>query len=1723
MNAPQPQDPAQLDQARRFFQYLKEFTQLKSKPRRTSDSDTLLWLHALPEERAIVNAARPGAAGPTEEWVTVHKPRFTPAPVLPEDLRPWVTGPENNPQQPPTIRTQLVVETEVVDDDLQVQRIQETLFLDEEAAVRRAWLDYEARWQRWAQEESRAREIQKVYSQLYDFHQKLSAFGETYELRLGLGYLAWKTPGGDEVRRHLLTARAALDFDALRGVLGVTAAGDGARTALEQDMLDADDRVLPQLQQSIESALAESGEDLWSGQTLPPLLESWVNAAGDLGIYEDDLKPPRGVGSAPVVHWAPALILRKRGERSLTAAYDQLIGQLSTGALPDSTRRFMGQGPDEGQAPREPQSADSTVYFPLPANDQQRQIIRRIAREPGVLVQGPPGTGKSHTIVNLVSHLLATDQKVLVTSHTARALKVLREKFPAELLPLCVTHLRGEEGAQAALQGSVGEILHRSTSRQPDQERRHEEALHSALERAKQAEDAQLDQLQRIREAETGTLNLYGFVGKAQQIGEQLRLQEPHFDWLHGLIDLRQASPITDAQAQRLLFLWRDLGPEEAQELTLPRPDAAHLPAPELLLHLVQAEQEAQRQADDHAQARDDAAYPALLAATSEARKALLVAALALNAGVETERRRPLPWLPGAVNALLSGQMSRWQDVQARSDQALPDLLQRAAWVEATSLSGTEGHEPEALRHDAQTVLDHLQAGGNWGNFLIRPAAVKNRQYLRESVRVGGRAADTPDALRDLLDVLRLRASLRQLAELWASQGVTVGGPLPLQVAELEEQRLALARLAGLQILLSAAQEAVRAVPGLPEPRWWEAQERAALVATAQAADAAHEAQSRKELLEAVLPGLEGLSVTGRAHEVVAQLLQAVQTRDAGAYAEAYQHAQHLAARQALWNERQALDAQLRTAGAPLADELAHSAADPAWDSRLSALVAAWNWQRADAELTLLADPEAELKVREQLASSREIQRRTLGELAAARAWRSTLDRLTFKEQSALVGWQQAVKKIGKGTGKHAGKWRQVAQQELEAARTAIPAWIMPLHLVAENFSVQPGMFDVVIVDEASQAGPEALFLTFIAKKIIIVGDDKQIEPEGVGIDTAQVNALVARYLYDFRSAHVIGDVKSSLFGFGAFTYPARIGLREHFRCMPEIIKFSSDLCYPEPLIALRQFGADRLQPLVARHVEDGFTMKVRGDAVNRPEARAIVDQIKACIANPRYADKTFGVISLVGDSQAEEIASLLLAEVSEAELEARKLVCGNAYSFQGDERDVIFLSMVDSPSDGKRAALRARDNATFQPRYNVAVSRARDQLWLFHSVDLPDLHPQDMRASLIRHVRNPELGGWQPLRTDAISSLRELAARRGRGHTPAPAPFDSWFEVDVYLNIVDRGYRVIPQHELNGYRIDLVVEGQRGRLAVECDGDRWHGAEEYRADLARQQTLERAGMEFWRVRGSTYARDPEAALDSLWAALDQRGVFPEGDLRNLAPVENTPPTVPTPEFLPGEEPPADAAERAASAAKDVVQETASEALPANLPQHGNWLRPYASWSPRPLPDPRTLSTLDPVAEGLREIVAAEGPMTCRQAYQTYCQAAGVRFASATKSLLNKAMTQAQRTGLLILEDEWQRPGLVDKIARVPGTPEVVPRHAGPRRLSDVPPSELAATMQELVLLQGDLLGDDRKPLYRAVLATYGAQRLTETAYEVLDRAYSHFQPSRSRSEPQHQNTSVQA
>ena len=119
---------------------------------------------------------------------------------------------------------------------------------------------------------------------------------------------------------------------------------------------------------------------------------------------------------------------------------------------------------------------------------------------------------------------------------------------------------------------------------------------------------------------------------------------------------------------------------------------------------------------------------------------------------------------------------------------------------------------------------------------------------------------------------------------------------------------------------------------------------------------------------------------------------------------------------------------------------------------------------------------------------------------------------MTSAERRSLKGYGQALKRIGKGTGKMAEHHRQTARQQMLEAQDAVPVWIMPLGTAIDSFRPSQQPFDVVIVDEASQASLFGLAVVALGRRCVIVGDDQQISPTSF-VNQTQANELIDTHL----------------------------------------------------------------------------------------------------------------------------------------------------------------------------------------------------------------------------------------------------------------------------------------------------------------------------------------------------------------------------------------------------------------------------------------------------------------------------------------------------------------------------------------------------------------------------------------------------------------------------------
>ena len=410
-----------------------------------------------------------------------------------------------------------------------------------------------------------------------------------------------------------------------------------------------------------------------------------------------------------------------------------------------------------------------------------------------------------------------------------------------------------------------------------------------------------------------------------------------------------------------------------------------------------------------------------------------------------------------------------------------------------------------------------------------------------------------------------------------------------------------------------------------------------------------------------------------------------------------------------------------------------------------------------------------------------------------------------------------------------------------------------------DNLRISKNKFDIVIIDEASQSDISALAIMYLAKKIIIVGDDEQVSPSAVGLNVEKMSGLADMYIKGMIPNDHLYDMKSSLYDIAKTTFPTLM-LKEHFRCVPSIIGYSNRLSYDYKIKPLRDDSNVLTKPAtIAYHVDGQRETGKRNDI----EAKSIVALMISCMEQPEYEGMTFGAISLLGDEQARVINDLAIEKISLQDYEKRKILCGNASNFQGDERDIIFISLVDSnEGEGPLRMTGEGIGKSTKQRYNVAVSRAKNQVWVVHSLDVNnDLKSGDMRKELIEYVTNP---------SDFAQQEAEIKAKA-----------DSPFEVSVANYLVKNGYHIVQQWAVGSYRIDMVAVCRHRKIAIECDGELYHsGEDKVREDMERQAILERLGWRFIRIRGSEYYRNPNKTMERVISELTEFEIEPEQSIQ---------------------------------------------------------------------------------------------------------------------------------------------------------------------------------------------------------------------------------------------------
>lgn len=1459
---------------RQLYRFLKEANQLRFRPvRAVGDQPKVLRLADLPNHESA-QVFRPVRTADGQEipdtLIRVRRPTLTRCPLPPAPVASWLLPGWDDPAKAAQVAESQNISVpgdgEDRDDTITV-RFEDD---DERCADWEPWLE---RRKAWVTPELAARKAMNIFEVLYDIYSTLEKDGEQLELLAADGRLSWQAvsalDGQVNIDHPVLLKRVELRFDANvpEFTIHETDREPEIYGSLFVDLHDIEPTALRSRKNELETASYHP----FGWDDSEAFLRAFIQTVSPLaGEFLDE---PGGPATKTPRLWRdPMLILRKR-VLGIANAVDAILDDIEqrelfppalaqiTGTLDEWTGSGLSAGsPGTPGSTAAPPINDDDILLAKEANEEQLQIIRRLDRSGSVIVQGPPGTGKTHTIGNLIGHLLAQGKSILVTAQTAKALRVVRDKVPEGLRPLCVSVLGSDQDARSQLESSIGSITERLTSGTTE----------TLLGKATTFGDERRKLLTKTRQL-THTLkealeNEYREIavnGKRFSPSDAARHVAANGEtqsWIPTPVKLGADLTLSDDELARLYALGGTYAAQEEQDARCALPDLTGLPSEAQFQSMVSEYRELTT--------RDISIGADWWSGEGNGSEELEEIAKALEAEFSSDLLKQA-WRPHTIVAGMRGGSEReaWELLIASIERAT-EANGKHALVLHHRPRLSESMPAHKQRHLLGEIHQHVTAGGKLG--FIQLATRSEWRQIIKTVSVTAGQPNQPEHFDALGRLAELETSRLELEDLWnALIGHRAGTlfasmtPAPEMScralipeirrcldwhAKTWEPLAAKLKTAGLKLddlLASKAREASQVaeyqlIEGM-------ASSMIPMLLTNEAA--------RRRLKEcktwfACLADLSArVDPSAPNKGCIGRLIAATRSQNPTAYAEALEYARRLHSVRPLVKERDALLAKLRLVAPGWADQIAHRVPPHDQGTIPGDHHSAWLWRQLN-DVLIERDKLDAHDLQHDIDKTRDTLRQVTQWLIEAKAWGKQLERLQADNsvRQALVGWLDTAKRLI--STKHSDK-RQLLLSEgrklMRRCSAAVPVWIMPISLMSENFDPRSTQFDVVIVDEASQADLNALIPLYMGKQVVVVGDHEQVTPLGVGKDQTMLENLRKSMLQDIPNSHLFDNL-SSIYDIGRQSFGDAIRLIEHFRCVPEIIAFSNQLSYEGKIKPLREANSTNLKPAcVARRVQ-GF----RENDINRGEAEDIIATIKAMTRHPAYAGKTMGVISMKGDAQAILIQTMLHKELDTLELESRRIQAGISGEFQGDERDVIFLSMVDSSQD--EGTLRATGAGAFEQtkkRFNVAASRARDQLWVMHSFD-PDLNLKstDLRFQLLRHVNDPQ------------ATLRAFDKEQRRTESP--------FEREVLKRLTGAGYLVRTQWQVGYFRIDMVVESGGKRLAVECDGDRWHPIEKLSEDIERQTILERLGWQFVRIRGTAFYRNPELAMRPVFARLTE-------------------------------------------------------------------------------------------------------------------------------------------------------------------------------------------------------------------------------------------------------------
>ena len=1387
----------------------------------------------------------------------IKKPTFLKPLFLDENLLKWLEGDWKD------YKSTLAIKEEIINEESE-EEISKIINISSEIKEN---LEKELEKREiWVKEQLVIEEVRAFFDTLYIKYLELNKDSETLELVIGNGIVKIKNKN---VYYPILLKKVRIDFDAKNNILILVdpLANENFSTTLYTNFLNEIDEINLTHIFELEEEIKEKDLHPLNKKEIDDFFRKFIHRLSNKGYFIDDEEMLNIKEDDILIEDKPLIFIRKK-DTGIVKAIESIVDRIENhGEIPNQLLELVGiiKNKENNNKSRIEDIKEEEILFVKDTNREQVDIAKQIEINDAVVVQGPPGTGKTHTIANLLGHFLAQGKNVLITSHTKKALRVLKEKIPKNIQGLCISILDDDNSDMRKSVESISEKMGHFTS--DNLKKEVEELENIRIREYNELKDIN-NKMYIIKHKESQAIIFNGESFSIQEIGTFLRNNPKILEKIPGKISDLIPCPITNEEFRFLSNEYKEIiDKDEEKEITLGLNEPTDYLDDEAFKNLIDSKKLAEDEFKETIKGTDYIFKNKYLLINGKELVDLEKFKENYTGDfIPKELKKNIEkWkIEAAIAGLTNvGNRINWQNfieeikrTYKYSSDMSPKLFKKK--INFSDLSLT----------NAKQLVQELKNAFDNPGFLLNLNLKKAKNNIGDKVTLNGELIKDTSECTLILEYIDLLIQEKELKESWKeliekNEGISVdsldGNLLDYAFETLKDIEYFLNWTHSEKDNLLKNIEKI----GINKENLFDDTDisiekiKNILISVKdiekiiEVSNKALNLAKKNEEYSSYLKNID--KITKKNSILDNELKNSIENEDTEKYSLYLEKLKNILIKENSYNKRKEILSKISKIAFDWYEVLRNGTVEPIED-----VYEIWKWKQLSQELEKLEKEPYEKLEKKALEKVKNIRKATL-ELVEKKSWYHVLHFIEKKENllvsQALRGWEQTIQKIGKGTGKNAPLYRKQAKEKMATCQKAVPAWIMPMNKVIDTLNPAENKFDIIIIDEASQSDLSSLILLYMAKKVIIVGDDKQVSPLDIGTSTEKINTLRTKYIERKITNDDLYGLNSSLYSVATTTYQPLM-LKEHFRCVPEIIGYSNKTSYNFKIKPLRESSSSILKPAVIDYKVPGIRDEKR--KINIIEAKTIVALIKACLELEEYAESSFGVISLLGDEQVELIQKLIIEKIDTIDIEKHNILCGNASNFQGDERDVMFLTMVDSNSgEGPlRMTTDGREGA-IKKRYNVAASRAKDQMWVINSLDANnDLKTGDIRKEFLEYINNPK---------DFI--LAEEIEKNS----------ESIFEEEVVKYLVSEGYHIKQQWEVGAYRIDMVALFQDKKIAIECDGEKWHSTEEQiKQDMERQSILERCGWEFIRIRGSKYFRNPESTMKDVINELNKKGIFPE-------------------------------------------------------------------------------------------------------------------------------------------------------------------------------------------------------------------------------------------------------